>query len=85
MDKQKKQLNNDDDGRTIADMNVPGMPWYMNRKSKKNREHLDRLEMTRKERGAMLWGLLTVIVPIALAFAACFALVMLLLQWFWLR
>jgi len=69
----KKKNYDDDDGRTIIDMNVEGMPWYQPSSGKKVDEK-DR--PNRKERRAMIWAafraylpvFLTVLVGVAAAF-----------------
>ena len=49
--KRKKQLPAWDDGRTVADMNVEGMPWYRPDGGKKVNEED---KPTRKEKRAMI-------------------------------
>ena len=49
--RKKKELPPDDDGRTIANMNVEGMPWYRPDSGKKVREQD---KPTRKERRSMI-------------------------------
>lgn len=47
----KKKTYDDDDGRTIVDMNVEGMPWYRKTSPKKVPEED---KPTRKETAAMI-------------------------------
>ncbi len=48
-----------DDGRTIANMNVDGMPWYNPSKDAGgNRSAQDFSDLTKKEKRAMMGGIL---------------------------
>lgn len=59
MAKNKKKPSFIDDGRTIADMNVEGMPWYSEQKNKpENRGENDFTDLTFKEKRAMMRGIL---------------------------
>ncbi|MCX4312357.1 MAG: hypothetical protein OSJ83_00645 [Clostridia bacterium] len=49
----KRKHYDDDDGRTIVDMNVDGMPWYQPNRDK-NKKVDDEDRPTRKERFAMI-------------------------------
>jgi hypothetical protein len=51
---QKKNLPPDDDGSTIADMNVEGFHWYQNPRNQARRKALNDLNVNRKERWAMM-------------------------------
>ena len=52
----------DDDGRTVVDMNVEGMPWYRpTRKDKRNVDDEDK--PTRKEKRAMMWAWFSAYLP----------------------
>lgn len=53
----KKQEVLEDDGRTIANMNVEGMPWYVEHSPKQTQPD-DRIELTREEARAMMAGIL---------------------------
>lgn len=53
MSKKQKKRYDDDDGRTIADMNVDGLPWYRKHADKKVEEED---KPTRKEIFAMIRG-----------------------------
>lgn len=53
----KKQEVLEDDGRTIANMNVEGMPWYVEQAPKQTQPD-DRIELTREEARAMMAGIL---------------------------
>lgn len=78
-----------DDGHVIADMNVEGMPWYSRQRRKDEREarraEFRALNMTPKERRAMILGAIGAILPWLLLYALIFFLVFLLLDLLWIR
>lgn len=80
--KKKKKKYEDDDGRTIADMNVDGMPWYEKDKDEKEekKKKMEELKITRKERRAMIIGAYLAYLPMFLICALSFFLVMLLIH-----
>lgn len=80
MAKRQKHYD-DDDGRTIVDMNVEGMPWYQPGKTDKKVTEEDKPK--RKERNAMVRGAFLAYLPIFLAFLLGISLVAVLL-YFWL-
>lgn len=49
----KKRVYDDDDGRTVADMNIPGMKGYMSNAARKELNNPDRVKLTRQEKTAM--------------------------------
>ena len=51
----KRKQYDDDDGRVIANMNVDGMPWYVEAAKKKETSSQE-LELTKEETRAVLWG-----------------------------
>ncbi|MBQ6366066.1 MAG: hypothetical protein IJI61_06615 [Oscillospiraceae bacterium] len=57
----------EDDGRTIADMNVDGMPWY----EPKRQDNAEKIELTSSEQRALIGSALKA----ALLVAAIFGLV----------
>lgn len=64
-----------DDGRTVANMNVEGMPWYDKKTEalkKMNASQSELPELDREGKLAMLWG----VAAAALLIAAVFAVVM---------
>ena len=72
----------DDDGRTIVDMNVEGMPWYQPRSGKDVNVDPDD-KPTRKERRSMVFGAFLAYLPAFLTFLLGFVAVFLLLYvWF---
>lgn len=83
MNSSKATKNFEDDGRTIAEMNVEGLPWY--KPHKKNTTSSEPLYLTRAEKRAMLWGIMSELVPMVLLIAVVFTLVFLALDLIWLR
>ena len=74
----------DDDGRTIADMNVDGMPWY-------TPGHPDTPEpppgprpvMTKQERRGYVWAAIRASLLVAAVFGAAYGLFLLFLDLIW--
>ena len=62
-----RKENFEDDGRTIADMNVDGMPWY----EPKRQDNAEKIELTPSEQRALIGSALKA----ALLVAAIFGLV----------
>lgn len=62
----KEKLSFVDDGRSLTDMNVEGFSWYTPKKISGEKKALLELKITPKERLAMIFGALSVILPIAL-------------------
>ena len=46
----------DDDGRVIANMNVDGMPWYVEAAQKKQAESGQELDLNKDETKYVIWG-----------------------------
>jgi len=71
----------DDDGRTVADMNVEGMPWFdrnrEHRKGKKAQE--DGIELPPGTKGSAFLGILAAIALVTVIFAVVFLLVILII------
>lgn len=76
MRKKDKQVY-EDDGRVIANMNVPGMPWY-DESAGKRANSVSRLELSRSETWAVIGGALKAGALISLFFAVVFILVVIL-------
>ena len=82
----RKKPDFEDDGRTIADMNVEGMPWY-------HRSQTDlpggssspREPMTREEQRIYTWAAVRAGLLIVLVFALVFFLFLLFCDFIWLR
>lgn len=72
----KKKLPVYDDGRTIVDMNVDGMPWYNPNRGKEKKD----VERPRfKEKMAMIFGAYRATLPFLLLSVAAFVAAALLL------
>ena len=90
-DKDKKSNKKDtiDDGRTIANMDIDGMPGHIpqrvRKKVGKKQSEWAKLQLTRKERRAMFWGAVMAVLPWVLIYGAAFFTLLLLLDYFWLR
>ena len=56
----------DDAGRPIADMNVDGMPWYLEKREKQPEQ--EKIELTKEEGRAMMGGILKATLLVTLAF-----------------
>ena len=54
----KRKTYDDDDGRVIANMNVDGMPWYVDMAKKKQERTGDDPELTKEEMRYTMWGAL---------------------------
>lgn len=80
---EKNDAEYEDDNRTIADMNVEGLPWY--NKNVKNKNIQNNIKLTTKEKFRVIFYSLKIIVPIALGFVAVYFLIFLLLDIFWLK
>ena len=74
----KKHDHFEDDGRTIADMNVDGMPWYVQKRERPAASESEPLELSRKEKWAMMGGILKATILVTLAFGLGFFLFILL-------
>ena len=74
MRKKKQREEYEDDGRTIAPMNVDGMPWYIPEEQRLPRTDSDRdrqgaqEELSPKERRSMLAGVLGAVFVVAAVF-----------------
>ena len=70
----------DDDGRTIADMNVEGMPWYVNKEQRGDDEPL---QLTREQSRAVIGGVLKAALLIAAVFGGVYLLFLLFCDLVW--
>lgn len=52
----KRKAYDDDDGRVIANMNVDGMPWYVDAVQKKRERSGEEVELTKEEMRYTIWG-----------------------------
>lgn len=62
----RKREEFEDDGRTIANMNVDGMPWYLEKREKQPEQ--EKIELTKEEGRAMMGGILKATLLVTLAF-----------------
>jgi len=75
-----RKIYDDDDGRTIANMNVEGMPWYDRRERREARARArggGSFEVDRKDRKFIILGILAACAVVTVIFAAIFLLVIL--------
>ena len=70
MNREKKEPEYEDDGRTIADMNVEGMPWYVPQRPESPPG--EKIRLTAKEQRAMTWGALKAGLLIAAVFGTVY-------------
>ncbi len=75
----KKQYD-DDDGRTIADMNVDGMPWYSKKRSEKK---MPMDELSKEERRGLYSGIIKAVALVGIVFIVVFFLFIFALTKIW--
>lgn len=75
----KKEIEAEDDGRSFADMNVEGMPWYRP-KQKTDAEEGEKLELDREGYRSFLWGVLKAAFLIGVVFVLVYFLFILFLD-----
>ena len=68
-----------DDGRTIADMNIEGMKGYQSKKAKKNAEEIKNLNLTKEEQKAITKAGIKAYMPMFLCMLGGFVLAFLLI------
>ena len=86
--KERKRLPDDDDGRTIADMNVDGMPWYtggVRDPFRTDDRGADKPPMSPEERRGYIWAAVKASLLIGGVFAAAYGLFLLFCRFVWLR
>lgn len=74
-----------DDGRTIANMNVEGMPWYRDPEEIEKHKKASKLRLTLKERFAIVWAAYRAYLPRFLVFFLGYLIVALAMYFFWLK
>lgn len=86
--KKKRELPDWDDGRTVANMNVDGMPWYID-EAKRHREQEAGAEEseppTGAEKRAMLRGVLGATLLVGSVFALAFLAFILFCVFVWFK
>lgn len=86
----KQNQYEDDDGRVICDMNVPGMPWYDRSVRREKRAarvsgFSSAVQMTKSEIRRFTWNAILAGLMIAGVYAAVWALFILFATKIWLR
>ena len=74
-EKKKKREKKDefvDDGRTVVEMNVDGMPWYSGNPKGEKADKKDNDRPTRREMLKMIFGLYKAMIPYLLIAIGCF-------------
>ena len=74
-----------DDGRTIANMNVEGMPWYRDPEEIEKQRKASKLRLTLKERFAIVWAAYGAYLPRFLVFLLGYLIIALVLYFYWLK
>ena len=80
----RRQNQAEDDGRTIVNMNVEGMPWYMP-SDKKEEDAGPHEPMTREQLRAYKWAAVKAGLLIVLVFGAVFALFIAFCDFIWFK
>ena len=80
----RTKLPEGDDGKTIVDMNVDGMPWYL-RREERPEPGGEPYNMTREEQRAYKWAAIRAALAVALIFGAAFALFIAFCDFIWFR
>jgi len=73
-----RRTYDDDDGRTIADMNVEGMPWYD--RSRRRGRTGDAFRPDPAQRRSLILGVLAAVLLVTLVFGGAYFLVILLMS-----
>lgn len=87
----RKQKPLEDDGRAVANMDFEGTHWSRQRyagtpsRYTEHKKQFIELNLTRKERRAMIFGALSAVFPIAAAFLILYFLAFLLVDLIWLH
>ena len=76
----KPRIYDDDDGHTIADMNVEGMPWYDRAKKDRTADGKHKPPMDRSHRQATILAVVAAALLIALAFGVGYFILILLMD-----
>ena len=80
--KKRSKLPEGDDGKVIANMNVDGMPWYLEKLHRDEGPAGPAYQMSKKESRAYMWGALAASLLVVALFTLVFAAVILLMLWF---
>ena len=79
------RLPDGDDGRTIVDMNVEGMPWHSRGREKTPAPKPADFELTPRQRRAYRWAAVKAALLVALIFGAAFAAFIAFCDFVWFR
>ncbi len=87
MEPRKRREDPEDDGRTIANMNVDGMPWYDSRLDQASDDTPDgeHYQMTREEQRMYTWAAIKSGLLVVLVFAVVFGLFIAFCDFVWFR
>ena len=85
MPRREKPVEPEDDGRSFADMNVEGMPWYVPKTEQDRGASRPGTEMTPRERRAYIWAAVRSALLIGGAYAVVFAAFILFCIHIWFR
>ena len=75
--KKDKKVKFEDNGMTVSNMNVPGMPWYRSEEQEKEKKAMIELKVTRKERRAMIAAAFAAYLPVFLTIIGTFTILFL--------
>ena len=78
----KPRTYDDDDGHTIADMNVEGMPWYDRARRERTEDGKAKPPMDRSQRQATILAVIGAALLIALAFGVGYFILIFLMDTF---
>lgn len=81
----KKREYDDDDGRTIVNMNVDGMPWYVPEHDDTPPPSPDSYKMTKEESRQYTWAAVKAGLLVVLVFAVVFGLFIAFCDFFWFK
>lgn len=73
----------EDDGRTYADMNIDGMPWYSREKTLQQTP--EKIQLSKAESRAVIWGALKAALLVTMVFALVFFLFLLFCDKVWFK
>lgn len=74
-----------DDGKTVVNMNVDGMPWYVPKRKNTETAGTESYQMTKEEFRAYKWAAVKAGLTIALVFGAVFGLFIAFCDFVWFR
>lgn len=86
-DKKNKYIDEYDDGGTIADMNIDGMPWYVRRryKSRDEQNDADGQQLTKEQMRVYKWAAIKAGLVMILVFAFVYFLFIAFCDFVWFR